>query len=726
MKHRNGPSPQVALAFLVLGALALVLMLARLPVESGPPSAPPPRVLLIGLDGADWVRLDRWFMDGELPHLSRLARSGLRGDLRTLRPIISPLVWTSIATGQPPDHHGVTDFFAATDRKDGLQPVSRLAIRTPTLWERLSARGLRVDLVAWWASWPADPKHVGRVVTDRIQFAFPGAGSGDALPDRTLYHPPELARQLQPCRLPPDRLDDRATGDFAPGADETSPLLRRVLAATHTYYRMGRELLRDGQANLTAVYFLGTDTVAHLYGAAADDDPRSLAPLYYYRLVDAMVGDLCAQAEPGTLVAVVSDHGFYSGPDRPSTDPSDFHRQAAEWHRPLGLVIFQAPWVTPGRLADASVLDIAPTLLWQLLGERIDDLPGRVLLQERPPGAGGPVAAGTVPPTRHDALAQTPRSTGDPAERYREQLRALGYLEDDEQGGSADARPMIHLADYLQWADRPAEALARLEAATEHLGHEPALLYRLAVQHSRAGQAGPALQALETALRLGLDPTPHRLATMTGICCAAGRTDLAESLLERSGGQDTSAARTARGLLAEQQGRHGDAMASYLAALEADPAASHAAGRIGHLMGHADPRLGTLCRTATRAAQLRTGDTGVQLAAGRLLLAANDPEAAKIPLGRAVHLEPDLVEPRLLLGRALYAAGRPAEAYERLSRGLAWHPRHPDLLAAAGAAAVQAGYPAVGAEHLEEAAAAGAAGPHLDAALKLAHDRSIH
>lgn len=110
--------------------------------------------------------------------------------------------------------------------------------------------------------------------------------------------------------------------------------------------------------------------------------------------------------------------------------------------------------------------------------------------------------------------------------------------------------------------------------------------------------------------------------------------------------------------------------------------------------------------------------------AGRLLLAAGDPEAALGPLGRAVHLEPDLPDQRLLLGRALYLSGRPAEACERLTEGLAWHPTHKQLLSAAGAAAIRAGYTTRGAALLERAAEAGASGPHLEAALEQARQYS--
>lgn len=736
MIHRTGPSPGAALVILLCAALALSAVLAPASHEGREPApndGAEPRVLLIGLDAADWIMLDRWIEQGELPHLARLARTGLRGDLRTLRPIISPLVWTSIATGQTPDRHGVTDFFSGRDRENGLRPVSRHSVSVPTLWEILSDRGLDVAITAWWASWPADPTLNGRVVTDQVQFIFPGPVQG-ADPDSALYHPPDLAGRLDHCLVSPETLDARAvsaiapctTADLAPGADDPAPaLLRRSLAATTTYYRMTREMLLDGQPRFTAIYFLGTDTVAHLYGQAAASDPGYYAPLRYYRLVDAMVGDLCALVDRQTMVVLVSDHGFYTEEDRPSGDSSDFHHQAAAWHRPLGMVLFNAPWIKAGRLADASVLDIAPTLLWQLLGERFDTLPGRVLVEERPK------THGTAETHRRSLAPAGGQASEGPSveatDRYLAQLRALGYLGDGYTENAPTARPVIHLADYLQWAGRPAEALEQLEQARDRLGEDPELLVRLTIQRSRAGDPSGAMAALSTALDQGWNPAAaSRLVTAVGICCAAGRLERAEKLLDGLAPPAVSSPQglTARSVVAESRGRLQEAVDGYAAALEVDPASGYAARRICRLLSPDDSLLLALGNTVRQVAVHRTGDTPVQLNAGRLLLAAGDPESALEPLGRAVHLEPDRPDLRLLLGQALYQSGRPMEAFERLAEGLAWHPSHPRLLAAAGAAAIRAGYVARGMELLERAVAAGATGPHLEAALNQAHQFS--
>src|SRR5262249_7169848 len=83
-------------------------------VASAPPTPPRPaksrNLLVLGLDGADWG-IARPLMDsGRMPNLARLVREGASAKLRTITPALSPVVWTSIATGKLPTKHGILDF----------------------------------------------------------------------------------------------------------------------------------------------------------------------------------------------------------------------------------------------------------------------------------------------------------------------------------------------------------------------------------------------------------------------------------------------------------------------------------------------------------------------------------------------------------------------------------------------------------------------------------------
>jgi arylsulfatase A-like enzyme len=109
-----------------------------------------------------------------------------------------------------------------------------------------------------------------------------------------------------------------------------------------------------------------------------------------YRDVDARVGRILQRLKgPDTLVLAVSDHGFGDGPDK-----HPFKREPyGGIHWSTGAAIAVAPGMqASGRLKKASVLDIAPTILYYLglpvagdmRGEVIDELFPAGKLRERP------------------------------------------------------------------------------------------------------------------------------------------------------------------------------------------------------------------------------------------------------------------------------------------------------------------------------------------------------
>ena len=75
----------------------------------------------------------RQLTEGKLPHFAQLRREGAYGPLATIQPILSPVVWTTIATGRAPQDHGVLDFVEiGADGK--ATPITSLRRRVPALW----------------------------------------------------------------------------------------------------------------------------------------------------------------------------------------------------------------------------------------------------------------------------------------------------------------------------------------------------------------------------------------------------------------------------------------------------------------------------------------------------------------------------------------------------------------------------------------------------------------
>ena len=68
------------------------------------------KVLLIGWDGADWKVINPLMDAGHMPALESIVNKGVIANLATLDPPLSPMLWTSIATGKKADKHGIIGF----------------------------------------------------------------------------------------------------------------------------------------------------------------------------------------------------------------------------------------------------------------------------------------------------------------------------------------------------------------------------------------------------------------------------------------------------------------------------------------------------------------------------------------------------------------------------------------------------------------------------------------
>src|SRR6188768_3130915 len=163
-----------------------------------------PRVLLIGWDAADWKVIQPLLDAGEMPNLARLIAGGLRGNLATLYPVLSPMLWTSIATGKRAYKHGIHGFIEPLPDGSGVRPISILSRRTKAFWNILNQNGHRSVVVGWWPSHPAEPLN-GVMVSNLFTLPAGTPGKIPPLPAGTV-HPPALAQTLGELRINPMEL----------------------------------------------------------------------------------------------------------------------------------------------------------------------------------------------------------------------------------------------------------------------------------------------------------------------------------------------------------------------------------------------------------------------------------------------------------------------------------------------------------------------------------------
>ncbi|MEE9219616.1 MAG: alkaline phosphatase family protein, partial [Acidobacteriota bacterium] len=427
------------------------------PREVPQPAADARRVLLVGLDGADWLVLDPLIDAGLTPNLARLKAQGAWAALRSNTPMLSPLLWTTAVTGRPPEEHGIVDFLIRDPATGARVPISSNFRRTKALWNILSDAGLRSDWVAWWATWPAERIH-GRMVSDRVAYSLFGyeTGAGDAV---GATWPRQLLDDIHALRVTDAQITleeiqrfarvEAAELDAARRRAAAAPSrwafadpllhLTRILASTATYHRTALSLLETDAAMLTAVYYQGIDEVGHRFAhcmpprmslcsdadfARYRDTLRS-----FYRHQDALLGELLERAPAGTITVVLSDHGFLSGAERPAHQPPNIEGRPGEWHRSYGVFLMHGPGVPAGRIDTVTLYDVAPTVLHLLGLPAGEDMRGEVLAPAKAVRRSQPARIASW----EEVGVQAAPSGAAPASIYDEEviarLRSLGYIQ---------------------------------------------------------------------------------------------------------------------------------------------------------------------------------------------------------------------------------------------------------------------------------------------------------
>ena len=73
-------------------------------------SAKARKLIFLGLDGLDPRLTERFMEEGKLPNFARLKNEGSYSRLRTTFPALSPVAWSTFATGVSPARHNIFDF----------------------------------------------------------------------------------------------------------------------------------------------------------------------------------------------------------------------------------------------------------------------------------------------------------------------------------------------------------------------------------------------------------------------------------------------------------------------------------------------------------------------------------------------------------------------------------------------------------------------------------------
>lgn len=489
----------------------------------------PRRVMVLGLDGMDWDLVLPWVRKGSMPNLDRLMRAGSWGTMKTIVPTLSPLIWTTIATGVGPDRHGVLDFVEKDPVSGETVPVTGRSRKVPAIWNIASGLGRKTDVVAWWATWPAE-RVDGTMISDRLYYTLT-QGIDQAVfhkdPENMIYpsdRTPEFTKLRDRAveqtdwrsmrffmNVPQNRYEEAVKADR--GMEDPVDGFRRIMASTRTYMGAGLKLAEE-RPQLEMVYLEGTDTVGHLLArympppTDPDISPREAA-LYagavprYFQIVDRWIGRYLEQCPLDECAwVVVSDHGFHWGTHRPKGLGGFSGKTAPLWHDSDASFVVAGSGVTRlGHVAKAaSVYDVTPTIA------ALSGLPAGQTWQGSPlPGVTAPKLAplrygDLLPPAdyRPDVGGAAP---ADP--EFLNQLQALGYLGGGDLGKASNPA-----------GEAPSAAEGEAAPVTSSPSSGPAPtrgeLNNLAVLKINQKQYDEAEKLLRQAIALSPDyPSPH-------------------------------------------------------------------------------------------------------------------------------------------------------------------------------------------------------------------------
>jgi len=432
----------------------------------------PRKVLLIGWDAADWKVIMPLVDVGKMPNLGRFIEGGICGNIATLQPVLSPMLWTSIATGKRAYKHGIHGFSEPDPVTGGIRPVTNLSRKTKAVWNILNQNGLNTIVIGWWPSNPAEELSRGVMVSNDYQRADGIDPAKWPLKPGTI-HPGRLEKVLTELRFHPAELTEEDLRPFLPGLEgmsrehldkaEKDPRVQsllKIIADCTSIHSAATGLIQNEPWDLMAVYYDAIDHFGHAFMRYHPPKRDHIDDWDYrvfnycmeggYRYHDMMLGTLLRLAGEETTVILMSDHGFHPDHLRPSAIPREPTGPAVE-HRQFGIFAARGPSIRKDdRIYGANLLDICPTLL-HLFGLPVgEDMDGKVLLEiyEEEPPAIQRVPSwdaiegdhGMHPPDRQISPADSKAAL--------DQLVALGYIAEPNEDNARAIEETVRELDY--------------------------------------------------------------------------------------------------------------------------------------------------------------------------------------------------------------------------------------------------------------------------------------
>jgi len=353
------------------------------------------KLLLIGWDAADWNIIWPLISQGKMPALKKIIENGVYGNMSTMSPPYSPMLWTSVATGKTPDKHGILGFIEVTPDAKSVRPVTTTSRKTRALWNIFHNKGLKSNLVGWWPSFPVEPIN-GTIISDRFQKTHRNPNKQTPMSEFAI-HPWSQKDEFKDLRMFAFETTEAHVYPFVPRAHDVDQdkhkglsAIAKIISENASVHNAATKLLRTSDWDFMAVYY---DMIDHFCHSFMKYHPPKLPDVdqeNYDIFKDAVTGSYIYQdmmlerkmklIDKDTTVIIMSDHGFESGSKRILNMPKVQAAPSLE-HRQFGMFVASGPNIKKNeKVFGMGLIDVAPTILHHFGLPIGEDMDGKVIL----------------------------------------------------------------------------------------------------------------------------------------------------------------------------------------------------------------------------------------------------------------------------------------------------------------------------------------------------------